>query len=112
MTALRSLRLLLVAFYSIPILLIEAKGCYTPDGSASDDSKWPCNPDADTSLCCDAADYCLDSLLCLNTGADNLLSLQGCTNPTWPVACNPICPGASTSILQFEILVIPPFEHA
>lgn len=75
----------------------SATGCFKADGSTSHDDEWPCDPDADTSLCCGAADYCLGSVMCLDTGTDNRLSLQGCTNSSWPEACNPMCPGTSES---------------
>lgn len=95
--------LLILLFFLSHAPTACATGCFKADGSTSHDDEWPCDPDADTSLCCGAADYCLGSVMCLDTGSDNRLSLQGCTNSSWPDACNPVCPGTSAFWAPFSL---------
>lgn len=79
---------------------VVATGCHMPNGSASIDEQWPCNPSAEASICCGVLDYCLGSVMCIDAGADNQFSIQGCTDVSWPGACNPICPGTSPSLVH------------
>lgn len=109
-----NLPLLLFVLILSHVPTASTTGCFKADGSTSHDDEWPCDPDADTSLCCGATDYCLGSVMCLDTGADNMLSLQGCTNSSWPEACNPMCPGTSeyteSPAHHSAYLPLPPFS--
>lgn len=91
--------LLIRALPPLLFTFVMATGCYMSNGSASIDEQWPCNPSAEASICCGVLDYCLGSVMCMDTSADNKLSVQGCTDSAWPAACNPICPGMSTSFV-------------
>ncbi len=67
--------------------------CYRLDGLPhskirTDDGDWvPCDNTARISHCCSSKDYCLENGLCLNAGANNYFSIQGCTDPSWPSPC-------------------------
>lgn len=74
--------LLLVALLPLFFTSAVATGCYMPNGSASIDEQWPCNPNAEASICCGVLDYCLGSVMCMDTSADNSFSIQGCTDST------------------------------
>lgn len=51
----------------------------------TDDGDWvPCDSSKSVSHCCSSKDYCLDNGLCLDAGANNYFSIQGCTDPSWP----------------------------
>lgn len=91
--------LLIGALHPLLFTFVVATGCYMSNGSASIDEQWPCNPSAEASICCGVLDYCLGSVMCMDTSADNKLSVQGCTDSAWSAACNPICPGMSTSFV-------------
>ncbi|KAK3341883.1 hypothetical protein B0T25DRAFT_355425 [Lasiosphaeria hispida] len=72
---------------------LVAGTCYRLDGLPyskirTDDGDWvPCNSDARISHCCSSKDYCLPNGLCLDAGANNYFSIQGCTDPSWPAPC-------------------------
>ncbi|KAK0624880.1 hypothetical protein B0T17DRAFT_255182 [Bombardia bombarda] len=73
--------------------------CYKLDGAPysrirPDDGDWvPCDNTARVSSCCSSKDYCMGNGMCLDAGANNYFSLQGCTDPSWPAPCvtNPKC---------------------
>lgn len=71
-----------------------AATCYRLDGTPfakirPDDGDWvPCDPSAaGASSCCSVKDYCLGNGLCLDAGANNYFSIQGCTNAGWGAPC-------------------------
>ncbi|KAK3335241.1 hypothetical protein B0T19DRAFT_3333 [Cercophora scortea] len=72
---------------------VVAGTCYKLDGSPyskirTDDGDWvPCDNTARISPCCSSKDYCLGNGLCLDAGANNYFSIQGCTDPSWPEPC-------------------------
>ncbi|OCK88893.1 uncharacterized protein K441DRAFT_668360 [Cenococcum geophilum 1.58] len=68
--------------------------CYNPDGSLHEGGNWTaCDPTAQYSTCCSEGDVCLSNGLCLDAGANNLLSTQGCTESTWTHSpCHKYCP--------------------
>ncbi|XP_044721899.1 uncharacterized protein HRG_04814 [Hirsutella rhossiliensis] len=81
-----------------PTLHAAAK-CYGVDGTPSDDSQRPCNPDAEFSPCCatnkDKADICMSSGLCYaqDAGYEGFIYSNGCTDPTGRAeACPHFCP--------------------
>ena len=57
--------------------------------------KWsggvPCFPDQPVSHCCSQSDYCLSNGLCLDAGADNSYTTQGCTIQQWSSPCITNC---------------------
>jgi len=57
--------------------------CFDTFGNAMDSAFVPCDPSAKVTHCCSSADYCLSNGLCLNAGANNVMSQQGCTDQTW-----------------------------
>lgn len=67
--------------------------CYRLDGSPfakirPDDGDWvPCDPAASVSTCCSVKDYCMGNGLCLDAGANNYFSIQGCTDQAWGQNC-------------------------
>lgn len=75
------------------------KKCYGIDGSESDGSQQPCNPDADVSACCAIKkakpDICMSSGLCYaqDSGYEGLIYSNGCTDPTGLAKeCPHLCP--------------------
>ncbi|KAI1150292.1 hypothetical protein F4825DRAFT_452596 [Nemania diffusa] len=66
--------------------------CYDTAGNEHD-TFFPCNATAEVSVCCSGSDYCLDNGLCLDTGGDNIFTVQGCTSSTWEAPCKQYCPG-------------------
>ena len=69
----------------------SARPCYRYGGETVDPDLVPCNPDAPTSVCCSANDFCLSNGICLDAGADNDYTLQGCTDRDWGEPCRKIC---------------------
>jgi hypothetical protein len=81
----------LISFALIPIV---SATCYYTDGSvATAYNQTACDPSAVVSACCDQADYCLSNGLCFDAGGNNLLAVQGCTDPHWGAPCHAYCPG-------------------
>ena len=81
-------------FLLLPLVLISPvhakKPCYRQDGtkfgSSREEYMHPCRPwgQDEHSHCCSPSDYCTDNGLCLDAGgADNFLTLQGCTDASW-----------------------------
>lgn len=70
--------------YAISLPLVRAT-CYNVLGREAD--LIPCNPDDDISPCCSENDYCLSNGLCLDATANNLMSIQGCTDSVWRNPC-------------------------
>jgi hypothetical protein len=76
----------------IPIVYAAATYYYT-DGSVENSSdQLACDPTATVSACCGETDYCLSNGLCFDAGANNLLAVQGCTDPKWSSPCHAYCP--------------------
>ncbi|KAK3329218.1 hypothetical protein B0H66DRAFT_596815 [Apodospora peruviana] len=86
-------RLLLLLVLLAAAADLVAGTCYRIDGLPyskirTDDGDWiPCDNSATVSSCCSAKDYCLGNGLCLDAGANNYFSIQGCTDPSWPAPC-------------------------
>ncbi|PHH74268.1 hypothetical protein CDD80_3191 [Ophiocordyceps camponoti-rufipedis] len=84
----------------LPLLASAAKQqCYGIDGTPSDDSQQPCNPEAVFSPCCALnkakPDVCLSSGLCYaqDSGYEGFIYSNGCTDPTGRAdACPHVCP--------------------
>lgn len=78
-----------------------AATCYRLDGTPfakirADDGDWiACDASATVSSCCSTKDYCLGNGLCLDAGANNYFSVQGCTDQAWGKPCitNSACKG-------------------
>ncbi|KAI9869303.1 MAG: hypothetical protein M1813_000092 [Trichoglossum hirsutum] len=72
----------------------SAQTCYGVGGSIALGAT-PCNPSSSThSACCHNVDYCLTNGLCFDSGGDNLLSRQSCTDQSWnSQACPQYCMG-------------------
>ena len=78
----------------------DATQCYHSDGTPTDASFQPCDPDAEFSACCATnkpdADICLSSGLCLaqQIGYSGLVFQNGCTDQSWSSSsCPRVCPG-------------------
>ncbi|KND87693.1 N-acetyltransferase eso1 [Tolypocladium ophioglossoides CBS 100239] len=79
--------------------LRAAKTCYLVDGTESDSSQIPCNPNAKVSACCasnkNRPDICLSSGLCYaqDAGFEGMIYSNGRTDPTGQAAeCPHFCP--------------------
>ncbi|SPN96534.1 uncharacterized protein DNG_00060 [Cephalotrichum gorgonifer] len=95
---------ILLALHSLLLCLLCLRGvhaatCYGVDGTESDDSHQPCNPNAEFSACCatnkDVPDICLSSGLCLSQHVQfkGFIYSNGCTDKTGMAAeCPHICP--------------------
>lgn len=91
-------RTVLLALVFAPTLHAASK-CYGIDGTPSDDSYRPCDPDAQFSACCatnkDRGDICMSSGLCYSqdAGYEGFIYSNGCTDPTGRAeACPHFCP--------------------
>jgi hypothetical protein len=90
------------ALISLYHLVTAAVTCYDPNGKPLTGAGWEnytnvvCDTTAAVSICCSPNDNCLSNGLCFNTGADNYLSFQGCTDPNWGAPCHKFCSGAVT----------------
>ena len=93
---------MLISIFSFCVLspVVFGTTCYDTSGQAS--SLVPCNATANISSCCGGPDYCLSNGLCFDAGANNLLVVQGCTDPNWGAPCHKYCSG------RFAISKIPP----
>ncbi|OIW32020.1 hypothetical protein CONLIGDRAFT_629717 [Coniochaeta ligniaria NRRL 30616] len=84
---------LLTATLLLTDIATAAATCYRLDGTPfakirPDDGDWvPCDASASTSSCCSVKDYCLGNGLCLDAGANNYFSVQGCTDASWGSPC-------------------------
>lgn len=56
----------------------------------------PCDPEAEVSACCSSGDYCMSNGLCMDSGSNNCLTQQGCTDSGWSTPCNNYCSGPSS----------------
>ncbi|KAK3693390.1 hypothetical protein B0T22DRAFT_505108 [Podospora appendiculata] len=89
----RAVFLLAVTALLLCLADVVAGTCYKLDGTPyskirTDDGDWvPCDNTARISSCCSSKDYCLGNGLCLDAGANNYFSIQGCTDPSWPEPC-------------------------
>jgi hypothetical protein len=82
--------------------LTLATTCYDYSGNPQTSSFFntsACDPSAATSSCCDWADFCLSNGLCFDAGSNNLLAVQGCTDPSWDSPCHNYCKGSSLNAL-------------
>ncbi|PHH88464.1 hypothetical protein CDD83_7501 [Cordyceps sp. RAO-2017] len=84
--------------------LQAARQCYWIDGTPSDDSQQPCNPNDEHSACCainkNNPDICLSSGLCYaqDSGFEGMIYSNGCTDKTgMAAACPHICPDRTNS---------------
>lgn len=78
--------------YFLPICLAASK-CYYPNGVEAND--FPCDPDADESVCCSGGlgTVCLSNKLCI--GADGNTLRGSCTDKSWASPeCAMFCLGA------------------
>lgn len=91
---------LLLAAIGIAIFPLQTHAaCYHVDGSRTDSTFEPCDPDAEVSACCATnkrlPDVCLSSGLCYSQepGFNGLMYSNGCTDPTGEdEACPHFCP--------------------
>src|SRR5438045_1926642 len=82
---------------------VTAYTCYLPDSNPHVNTHitWAaCDPSADISPCCSTTDYCLSNGLCMNAGANNLVTIQGCTDPNWGAPCHRYC--SSMASLEYS----------
>ncbi|KAI1335733.1 hypothetical protein F5Y15DRAFT_239596 [Xylariaceae sp. FL0016] len=79
--------------------------CYDTNGYVKD-TYLPCHPDADISVCCSTSDYCLDNNLCLDSGGDNMYSVQGCTDKDWGAPCQQYCPDLPPTFNWYQDLTL------
>ncbi|KAK3936420.1 hypothetical protein QBC46DRAFT_357496 [Diplogelasinospora grovesii] len=105
----------------LPVLLLAgarvSATCYRLDGLPyskirSDDGDWiPCDTNSRVSSCCSSKDYCMGNGLCLDAGANNYFSIQGCTDPSWPSPCisSPQCVSNIRTVLRLPPSH-PPFD--
>jgi hypothetical protein len=78
----------MVSLYLQVVLLVllgtswADKRCYFPDGSGTSDN-YPCDPDAEDSVCCGGArgSYCMSNKLCGNGDGNTIRG--ACTDPDW-----------------------------
>jgi hypothetical protein len=83
-----------IALISFALIPIVSATCYYTDGSiATAFNQTACDPSALVSACCDPVDYCLSNGLCFDAGSNNLLAVEGCTDPHWSAPCHAYCPG-------------------
>ncbi|KAK3392780.1 hypothetical protein B0H63DRAFT_515998 [Podospora didyma] len=91
----------------------DATTCYRLDGLPHtkirpDDGDWiPCDSTATVSSCCSSKDYCLGNGLCLDAGANNYFSIQGCTDASWPQPCVSPTPKCKDNIRDEYSFVFP-----
>lgn len=78
----------ILAFAALPYF--ASATCYDIFGSPQS-SFYPCNSSAEVSTCCSYVDYCLSNGLCLDDGANNAMTQQGCTDPNWDSPCHTFC---------------------
>jgi len=86
----------LLALYACHIALGQTiPTCYNSAGSVA---PWfPCNLSEAITPCCNNVDFCMSNGICLNGGADNSFTIQGCTDPDWRSPCNRVCTGPADS---------------
>src|ERR1700748_871800 len=93
------MKLVVIILFSSP--LTEALTCYGQNGQAIGagngwDSGYAnniCNASAAISACCSTLDLCLSNGLCVDTGTDNALAVEGCTDQNWGPPCVHVCLG-------------------
>ncbi|KAK5657403.1 hypothetical protein OQA88_2973 [Cercophora sp. LCS_1] len=93
----------------------ESANCYKVDGKLqSAQYGWKaCKPEAASSPCCSGIDYCLDNGLCLNAGVvNNIITVQGCTDPSWGGDCRKYCPGSIDGNGYVAISICDGFNNA
>ncbi|KAK0721910.1 hypothetical protein B0T26DRAFT_673674 [Lasiosphaeria miniovina] len=83
--------------FSTQAATLESSPCYRYDGTLNDysykgfDKFFSCKPEQEVSHCCYGLDLCLDNGLCMGFSPDlkkdRVLTLAGCTNPSWPLPC-------------------------
>ena len=86
--------------------MANGQTCYFPDGSKAT-SHTPCqdlSPSSDgASACCDSADACLESHLCLEQSGGPMISRGSCTDQTWQSQeCSRYCADGKREISIFE----------
>jgi len=80
---------------TVPLLLVPSlplayAACYDAFGTLQTGHQ-PCKPNDPVSWCCSEADYCLSNGLCLDAGANNVMTQQSCSSEDWPQPCLKYC---------------------